>query len=324
MLSGWLPKKDPGPPLDGGRPYSTSSTCLNLGGGSPGSLGFKGTDFHPSIPQSKLQSAHIFPLVYTSVGITCPTPTSVEHADIQVKNYSINSRERYVCNSGFKRKAGTSSLTQCVFNETAKVAHWTTPNLKCIRDPSLSHQRPPSTAAPTGLTPEPESPTPSGKEPDLTSKSDTKVATRPTTGPGSRLPSTAPPVVTTGVVSKETTSVPAQTAAKVPEHTHPALQDMHGAYQYNPRVVTAAVSTAVAVLFGVCLVSLLVRCLRSRQAHQTPGVEMESMESAPMTTGADARGEDMEIHPHGLGGSGDAEARRGRSEGPALLQPERT
>lgn len=110
----------------------TPSTCLNLGGGSPGCLGFKVTDFHPSILQSKLQSAHIFPLFYASVGITCPTPTSVEHADIQVKSYSINSRERYVCNSGFKRKAGTSSLTQCVFNETAKVAHWTTPNLKCI------------------------------------------------------------------------------------------------------------------------------------------------------------------------------------------------
>ncbi|XP_025120308.1 interleukin-15 receptor subunit alpha isoform X4 [Bubalus kerabau] len=192
-------------------------------------------------------------------GITCPTPTSVEHADIQVKSYSINSRERYVCNSGFKRKAGTSSLTQCVFNETAKVAHWTTPNLKCIRDPSLSHQRPPSTAAPTGLTPEPESPTPSGK----------------------------------------------------------------GAYQYNPRVVTA-VSTTVTVLFVVCLVFLLGRCLWSRRAHQTPGVEMESMESVPMTTGADARGEDTEIHPHGLGGSGDAETSSGRSEGPALPQSERT
>uniref|UniRef100_A0AAA9T5E2 Interleukin-15 receptor subunit alpha n=1 Tax=Bos taurus TaxID=9913 RepID=A0AAA9T5E2_BOVIN len=256
-------------------------------------------------------------------GITCPTPTSVEHADIQVKSYSINSRERYVCNSGFKRKAGTSSLTQCVFNETAKVAHWTTPNLKCIRDPSLSHQRPPSTAAPTGLTPEPESPTPSGKEPDLTSKSDTKVATRPATGPGSRLPSTAPPVGTTGVVSKETTYVPAQTAAKAPEHTYPALQDTPGAYQNNPRVVTAAVST-VTVLFVVCLVFLLGRCLWSRRAHQTPGVEMESMESVPMTTGADARGEDTEIHPHGLGGSGDAEASSGRSEGPALPQSERT
>ncbi|XP_043335802.1 interleukin-15 receptor subunit alpha isoform X1 [Cervus canadensis] len=258
-------------------------------------------------------------------GITCPTPTSVEHADIRVKNYSINSRERYVCNSGFKRKAGTSSLTQCVFNETAKVAHWTTPNLKCIRDPSLSHQRPPSTAAPTGLTPEPESPTPSGKEPDLTSKSDTKVATRPATGPGSRLPSTASPVGTTGVVSKETTYVPAQTAAKAPEHTHPALQDTPGAYQYNPRVVTAAVTIPVTVLFVACLLFLLVRCrLRSRQAHQPPGVEMESMESVPMTTGADARGEDTEIHLHGLGGSGDAEASRGLSEGPALLQPERT
>ncbi|XP_060981999.1 interleukin-15 receptor subunit alpha isoform X6 [Dama dama] len=163
-------------------------------------------------------------------GITCPTPTSVEHADIRVKNYSINSRERYVCNSGFKRKAGTSSLTQCVFNETAKVAHWTTPNLKCI-----------------------------------------------------------------------------------------------SAYQYNPRVVTAAVSIPVTVLFVACLLFLLVRCrLRSRQAHQPPGVEMESTESVPMTTGADARGEDTEIHLHGLGGSGDAEASRGRSEGPALLQPERT
>ncbi|XP_027832301.1 interleukin-15 receptor subunit alpha isoform X6 [Ovis aries] len=192
-------------------------------------------------------------------GITCPTPTSVEHADIQVKNYSINSRERYVCNSGFKRKAGTSSLTQCVFNETAKVAHWTTPNLKCIRDPSLSHQRPPSTAAPTGLTPEPESPTPSGK----------------------------------------------------------------GAYQHNPSVVTAAVSIPVAVVFAVCLVFLLVRCLMSRRAHQTPGVEMESMESVPMTTGADARGEDTETHLYGLGGSGDAEA-SSRGEGPALPQPERT
>ncbi|XP_061291767.1 interleukin-15 receptor subunit alpha isoform X8 [Bos javanicus] len=160
-------------------------------------------------------------------GITCPTPTSVEHADIQVKSYSINSRERYVCNSGFKRKAGTSSLTQCVFNETAKVAHWTTPNLKCI-----------------------------------------------------------------------------------------------SAYQNNPRVVTA-VST-VTVLFVVCLVFLLGRCLWSRRAHQTPGVEMESMESVPMTTGADARGEDTEIHPHGLGGSGDAEASSGRSEGPALPQSERT
>ncbi|XP_043335807.1 interleukin-15 receptor subunit alpha isoform X5 [Cervus canadensis] len=163
-------------------------------------------------------------------GITCPTPTSVEHADIRVKNYSINSRERYVCNSGFKRKAGTSSLTQCVFNETAKVAHWTTPNLKCI-----------------------------------------------------------------------------------------------SAYQYNPRVVTAAVTIPVTVLFVACLLFLLVRCrLRSRQAHQPPGVEMESMESVPMTTGADARGEDTEIHLHGLGGSGDAEASRGLSEGPALLQPERT
>uniref|UniRef100_A0A8C2MMG1 Interleukin-15 receptor subunit alpha n=1 Tax=Cricetulus griseus TaxID=10029 RepID=A0A8C2MMG1_CRIGR len=66
-------------------------------------------------------------------GTTCPTPISVEHADIRVKNYSVNSRERYVCNSGFKRKAGTSSLTECVINKNTNTAHWTTPNLKCIK-----------------------------------------------------------------------------------------------------------------------------------------------------------------------------------------------
>nr|XP_024652506.1 interleukin-15 receptor subunit alpha isoform X7 [Macaca nemestrina] len=65
-------------------------------------------------------------------GITCPPPVSVEHADIRVKSYSLYSRERYICNSGFKRKAGTSSLTECVLNKATNIAHWTTPSLKCI------------------------------------------------------------------------------------------------------------------------------------------------------------------------------------------------
>ncbi|XP_007465901.1 PREDICTED: interleukin-15 receptor subunit alpha [Lipotes vexillifer] len=161
--------------------------------------------------------------------ITCPTPTPVKHADIWVKSYNLNSRERYVCNSGFKRKAGTSSLTECMFNKTVNIAHWTTPNLKCIRDPSLTHQRPPSTAAPTGVTPEPDSPNPSGKEPAFTSKSDTTVATRLATGPGSRLmPSKAPSAGTTGVVKNEPSQVPAQTTAKAPEHTPSASQDPPG------------------------------------------------------------------------------------------------
>ncbi|CAO2595073.1 Interleukin-15 receptor subunit alpha, partial [Lemmus lemmus] len=77
------------------------------------------------------------PLVHF-LGTTCPTPISVEHADIRVKNYSVNSRERYVCNSGFKRKAGTSTLTECVINKNTNTAHWTTPNLKCIMAISTS------------------------------------------------------------------------------------------------------------------------------------------------------------------------------------------
>ncbi|XP_021506590.1 interleukin-15 receptor subunit alpha isoform X3 [Meriones unguiculatus] len=101
-----------------------------------------------------------------SSGTTCPTPISVEHAEIRVKNYSVNSRERYVCNSGFKRKAGTSTLTECVMNKNTNTAHWTTPNLKCIRDPSLPHQSPvsPSTVVTPKATPQSESPSLPEKE----------------------------------------------------------------------------------------------------------------------------------------------------------------
>ncbi|XP_076428962.1 interleukin-15 receptor subunit alpha isoform X4 [Peromyscus maniculatus bairdii] len=112
-------------------------------------------------------------------GTTCPTPISVEHANIRVKNYSVNSRERYVCNFGFKRKAGTSTLTECVINKNTNSAHWTTPNLKCIRDPSLAHQSPvlPSTVVtPKAMTPQPGSPSPPEKEVSPSSSKMTKVA----------------------------------------------------------------------------------------------------------------------------------------------------
>ncbi|XP_039096289.1 interleukin-15 receptor subunit alpha isoform X2 [Hyaena hyaena] len=97
-------------------------------------------------------------------GVTCPPPTSVKHADIRVKSYDLNSTERYTCNAGFKRKAGTSSLTECVLNATTNTAHWTIPNLKCIRDPSLTHLKPSSTEVPTRVTPEPEGTSLSGKD----------------------------------------------------------------------------------------------------------------------------------------------------------------
>ncbi|XP_031215010.1 interleukin-15 receptor subunit alpha isoform X4 [Mastomys coucha] len=109
-------------------------------------------------------------------GTTCPTPISIEHADIRVKNYSVNSRERYVCNSGFKRKAGTSTLTECVINKNTNVAHWTTPSLKCIRDPSLAHYSPVPTVVTPKVTSQPESPSPPEKEISPHSSRMTKVA----------------------------------------------------------------------------------------------------------------------------------------------------
>ncbi|KAF5928672.1 hypothetical protein HPG69_008460 [Diceros bicornis minor] len=296
------------------------------GGSGPSSrkLGFLGRSrpVHKeqcSLENASEQTVHLSPLICTFAGITCPTPTSVEHADIRVKSYNLSSKERYVCNSGFKRKAGTSSLTECVLNTTTNLAHWTTPNLKCIRDPSLTHERPPSTLAPSGVTSEPQSPTPSGKEPAFTSKSDTTVATKPAIIPGSRLmPSKPPSAGTTGVVSHEPSQAPSQTTAL--EHTPSvALQETPGAYQYNSRVVTVAVSIPVTLLFGVCVVLLLVyykvlrplaplskpvHYLLCRRTSRRANVEMENMEDIPMAGGTSGREEDTENYPHDLGSSG--------------------
>uniref|UniRef100_A0A8P0SQD5 Interleukin-15 receptor subunit alpha n=1 Tax=Canis lupus familiaris TaxID=9615 RepID=A0A8P0SQD5_CANLF len=242
------------------------------------------------------------PLRPATPGITCPPPTSVKHADIQVKSYSVSSKERYTCNSGFKRKAGTSSLTECVLNKTTNTAHWTIPSLKCIRDPSLTHLRPSSSDVPAGVTPEPESTSLSGKEPTFTSKSDTKVATKPTIVPGSRpMPSKPPATGTTGLISNEPSSqAPSQTTAKALEHTPSASQETPGTYSYNSGAVTAAIFTPVTVLCVVCVVFLLVCYQKMRQTSQTPQVEMESMEEVPMTRGANGKEDTAENYPHNL------------------------
>ncbi|XP_044916773.1 interleukin-15 receptor subunit alpha isoform X2 [Felis catus] len=272
--------------------------------------------------------------------VTCPPPTSVEHADIRVKSYKLNSTERYTCNTGFKRKAGTSTLTECVLNKTTNTAHWTIPNLKCITsseaslhpqahkchvvmlslgDPSLTHLKPSSTEMPAGVTPEPESTSLSGKEPAFTSKSDSTVATKAATEPGSRLiPSKPPAAGTTGVINNEPSRAPAQTTAKALEHTPSATQEMPGTYSYSSGTVTAAIVMPVAVLCVVC-VGLLVCYKRSRQTSQIRTVAMENMEEIPMTGGTNGRDEDAENQAHNLGNSrGELRAAKAEARMPTL------
>ncbi|XP_015441077.1 interleukin-15 receptor subunit alpha [Pteropus alecto] len=224
-------------------------------------------------------------------GTTCSTPTSIEHANIRVKSYNENSRERYICNSGFKRKAGTSSLTKCLRNEDTNVTEWTIPSLKCVRDRSLTPQRPPSTVAPARVTPEPDSPSPSGKEPAFSSKSDVAVATKQAVVPGAGLmPSEPPSAGGPGTVKREPSQATPQTTAEVVGRTPTSSLDKPGARSYSFTDVTVAVPILVVVLFGATIVVIrVVRCRQSRQTSWTPGVEMENIEGVPMTGGTDGR-----------------------------------
>uniref|UniRef100_A0A2K6BC29 Interleukin-15 receptor subunit alpha n=1 Tax=Macaca nemestrina TaxID=9545 RepID=A0A2K6BC29_MACNE len=200
-------------------------------------------------------------------GITCPPPVSVEHADIRVKSYSLYSRERYICNSGFKRKAGTSSLTECVLNKATNIAHWTTPSLKCIRDPLLARQRPapPFTVTTAGVTPQPESLSPSGKEPAASSpSSNTTAATTAAIVPSSRLmPSTSPSTGTTEIGSHESSHGPSQTTAKTWELTASASHQPPGVYPQGHSDTTVAISTSTVLLCGLSAVSLLACYIKS-------------------------------------------------------------
>uniref|UniRef100_A0A2K5S9M4 Interleukin-15 receptor subunit alpha n=2 Tax=Cebus imitator TaxID=2715852 RepID=A0A2K5S9M4_CEBIM len=239
-----------------------------------------------------------------TLGITCPDPVSVEHADIRVKSYSLHSRERYICNSGFKRKAGTSSLTECVLNKATNVAYWTTPSLKCIRDPALARQRPapPSTVTTAGVTLQPESFSPSGKEPAASSpSSDTTVATTAALVPGSRLmPSKSPSTGTTGIGSHESSHSPSQTTARTWKLTAPAShQPPDGSTQGNSSTMVA-ISTSTVLLCGLSAVSLLACYIKSRQTPQPDSVEMEAMEALPVTRGTSNRDEDSENRTHNL------------------------
>ncbi|XP_072774497.1 interleukin-15 receptor subunit alpha isoform X2 [Taeniopygia guttata] len=72
----------------------------------------------------------------------CSRPKAVANARIEVGNRSeLNSRLRYSCNPGYKRKAGTSNLIQCILWNGSE-PRWTDPTLQCIRDPSLSWETP--------------------------------------------------------------------------------------------------------------------------------------------------------------------------------------
>ncbi|XP_028625668.1 interleukin-15 receptor subunit alpha isoform X3 [Grammomys surdaster] len=187
-------------------------------------------------------------------GTTCPTPISIEHADIRVKNYSVNSRERYVCNSGFKRKAGTSTLTECVINKNTNVAHWTTPNLKCIKPEALSP------------------------------KSDTTVATETAIMPGSRLTPFQPTSAgTTETGSHKSSRAPSLAATMTLEPTASTSLRITEISPHSSKTTKVAISTSVLLVGAGVVVVFLAWYIKSRQTSQSCPVGVETMEMVPMT-----------------------------------------
>ncbi|XP_006497422.1 interleukin-15 receptor subunit alpha isoform X2 [Mus musculus] len=193
-------------------------------------------------------------------GTTCPPPVSIEHADIRVKNYSVNSRERYVCNSGFKRKAGTSTLIECVINKNTNVAHWTTPSLKCIKPEAFSP------------------------------KSDTAMTTETAIMPGSRLtPSQTTSAGTTGTGSHKSSRAPSLAATMTLEPTASTSLRITEISPHSSKMTKVAISTSVLLVGAGVVMAFLAWYIKSRQPSQPCRVEVETMETVPMTVRASSK-----------------------------------
>ncbi|KAM9205557.1 interleukin-15 receptor subunit alpha isoform 1-T1 [Mergus octosetaceus] len=73
--------------------------------------------------------------------VRCSRPKDVDNAHIDAgNNTQLHACLRYTCKPGYKRKAGTSGLIQCVLHDSKPV--WTPTRLQCIRDPALPLQTP--------------------------------------------------------------------------------------------------------------------------------------------------------------------------------------
>ncbi|XP_054221754.1 interleukin-15 receptor subunit alpha isoform X15 [Homo sapiens] len=160
----------------------------------------------------------------------------------------------------------------------------------CVGDPALVHQRPapPSTVTTAGVTPQPESLSPSGKEPAASSpSSNNTAATTAAIVPGSQLmPSKSPSTGTTEISSHESShGTPSQTTAKTWELTASASHQPPGVYPQGHSDTTVAISTSTVLLCGLSAVSLLACYLKSSSQRKVTYLRLSVNYKAPPGVG---------------------------------------
>ncbi|XP_061202855.1 interleukin-15 receptor subunit alpha isoform X1 [Neopsephotus bourkii] len=205
-----------------------------------------------------------------TVPMRCSRPKDVANAHIDVGNNTLlNTRLRYTCNAGYKRKAGTSSLIQCILRDDSSEPDWTHTTLQCIRDPAL----PPETPSPeVPMAPHTERMTPKGTTETSLTSSPSPAATPAPPAPDGTSPETPPPLQpsTLGEETAPGSSLGTTTSPDTPpEH--------------------AAVSTqtlASSIGLSVLLVAGIVACCCWRKRMRTGQSSAVAVTSIPMVAAA--------------------------------------
>ncbi|XP_062490277.1 interleukin-15 receptor subunit alpha [Pezoporus occidentalis] len=201
-----------------------------------------------------------------SVPMRCSRPKDVANAHIDVGNNTLlNTRLRYTCNAGYKRKAGTSSLIQCILRDDSSEPDWTHTTLQCIRDPAL----PPETPSPeVPMAPHTERMAPKGTTETSPTSSPSPAATPAPPAPDGTSPETLPPLQPS-TLGEETAPGSSLGTTTLPD-THPE----HAAVS----IQTLASSIGLSVL----LVAGIVACCYWRMRMHTGQSHAVAVTAIPM------------------------------------------
>ncbi|XP_010153024.1 PREDICTED: LOW QUALITY PROTEIN: interleukin-15 receptor subunit alpha, partial [Eurypyga helias] len=213
----------------------------------------------------------------------CSRPKDVANAHIDAGNTTlVNTRLRYTCNPGYKRKAGTSSLIQKI--AATSEPDWTQTTLRCIRDPAL----PP-------LTPSPELPT--ALRTERTTQRETSLISSPSPAATPRLPGAAsrsPVPPAPDKPSPETSTLPGMSPSL------PTSTPGEGTTPLSPAPgdhATVSIQTlAPSIGLSVLAVAGIVVCCCWRRRKMRMGQDYEVAMTA-MPTGVAPATEDEEMLP---------------------------
>ncbi|XP_069485756.1 interleukin-15 receptor subunit alpha isoform X2 [Ambystoma mexicanum] len=232
----------------------------------------------------------------------CSSPRQVLHTEpFPRKMFPKETALRYTCESGYKRKAGTSSLIVCRVDSTDGNVKWTNPDLECIRDPSLpatitTEKTPsrPSTVAPSTPASGQDSGSPSPYKNDAMSPGIPTSRTPSSPFGHLTIPASDPSVVARGTPESSSRGT-ATTQPLTDQYEESTMEDTNQLREKRTPIGSNVAGGAAVLVF--ILIAIVAWCRYNKRRQQTTTSHTEPTSSIPMLVSSSASTSDETSGP---------------------------